>query len=127
MEGEWTYIDSPIIEPDLLGRDGADAVENDDGLRRQLLDKLPDHFGVREDSGRGVDVSEGEDLQRGRKYEESAHATKTADGRNAKLLTLYLFSFKALVICSFVGAPPTGEGRVVTWPERTRKKEWRGR
>lgn len=31
---------------------------------------------------------------------------------------MYFFSFKALVISSLVGAPPMGEGRVVTFPTR---------
>jgi len=40
----------------------------------------------------------------------------------AEELTLYFFSLRALVISSLVGAPPMGEGRVVTCSKEKKRE-----
>jgi hypothetical protein len=49
-------------EPNLLARNRADAIKNNDRLRADLLYAFCDHLRVREDASRGVDVGESEDL-----------------------------------------------------------------
>lgn len=43
-------VQTPIVEPDLLASDGTDGVQDDQGLRRDLLDDLCDALRVGQDT-----------------------------------------------------------------------------
>lgn len=55
-------IEIPLIEPDLLASDGADAVDDDEGGGGDAADDGGDGLDIREDSGGGVDVRDGDGL-----------------------------------------------------------------
>lgn len=62
LAGGQDDVDVPGVEGDLFTADGADAVDDDEGVGADTADKLGDTLHVTEDTGGGVDVGDGEEL-----------------------------------------------------------------
>lgn len=56
-------INAPSIHTDLLRADGADTIDNDQGLGGLLVDNIGNALDVRENTGGGIDVSDGDGLE----------------------------------------------------------------
>ncbi len=55
-------IQAPVVKGKLLAGDTADTVGNDEGIGRDLLDRLDEGLEVEQDTGRGVDMGGGDKL-----------------------------------------------------------------
>lgn len=55
-------VELPVVEEDFFGADAADAVDDEEGLRRDALDELGEALEVAEDAGGCVDVGDGHEL-----------------------------------------------------------------
>jgi hypothetical protein len=55
-------VELPLVKSDLLASDTAHAVDDEQGIRRDPVHKLGELLELAENTGRGVDVSHGDDL-----------------------------------------------------------------
>lgn len=62
LAGGQHNVDVPGIECNLLAADGADTVDNNEGVGADAADELSDALDVAEDTSGGVNVGDGEEL-----------------------------------------------------------------
>ena len=55
-------VETPVVEADIFGADGTDAVYDDESGGRYAVDEFGEGFDFAEDAGGGVDVGHGEDF-----------------------------------------------------------------
>lgn len=62
LGGGQDKVESPVVKGDGLNSDGADTVNDNQSLGGDLVDELGDGLDVNDDTGRGINVGQGDDV-----------------------------------------------------------------
>ena len=62
MRGSDDTVNAPVVELDLLAANTADTIDNDQRVRADLVDELTEGLDLTKNTGRRVDVGDGDEL-----------------------------------------------------------------